>query len=153
MSGRSFDVGNKHGSGEATALLALAANHPELHGAARWRAQSGRRLHALIVRNVDAGGVQVERSLFYHFYVLRLATELIEWARRSHVTLPGAFVRRTDYRTAHAHHDALAVTYFSAGRSLLVDSGLFNDHGPWQVVVREQARPGEQVAVRRSRGC
>jgi len=27
------------------------------------------------------------------------------------------------YRTAHAHHDALAVTYYSAAGRVLVDSG------------------------------
>ncbi len=230
--GRNFDVGNNHGFGEATALIMLAVNHPNLPHAAHWRAQAGRRLQALIVRNVDAGGVQVERSPFYHFYVLRLATELTEWARRSGVTLPASFVRQTErmvryatfvtqpdgtiplqgssvemdvskldpqvfaalgerfgqfeyartgglsgirprernvrfepsgdgilrsgwgtaednkrsthmtfnvgaYRTAHAHHDALAVTYFSAGHSLLVDSGLFTyDPGPWSTFFR-----------------
>jgi peptidoglycan/xylan/chitin deacetylase (PgdA/CDA1 family) len=225
--GRNFDVGNNHGFGEATAQIVLAANHPSMPGAARWRVQAGRRLSALIDRNVDAGGVQVERSPFYHFYVLRLASELTEWARRSAVELPAEFLRRTEsmvryatfvtrpdgtiplqgssvamdvskldpevfaalgerfgefeyartgglsgtrprernvrflpsgdgilrsgwgtaeddkrsthmtfnvgpYRTAHAHHDALAVTYYGAGRPLLVDSGLFTyEHGTW----------------------
>ncbi len=233
--GRNFDVGNNHGFGEATALMLLAVNHPNLERAPHWRAQAGRRLTALIARNVDAGGVQVERSPFYHFYVLRLASELTEWARRSHVTLPASFVKQTEkmvryatfvtrpdgtiplqgssvemdvskldpevfaqlgerfgefeyartgglsgtrprernvrfepsgdgilrsgwgtaednkrsthitfnvgrYRTAHAHHDALALTYFSAGHALLVDSGLFTyDPGPWSQFFRSAA--------------
>ncbi len=80
----------------------LAVNHPDLPRAAHWRAQAGRRPDALIARNVDAGGVQVERSLFYHFYVLRLASELTEWARRSHVTLPPSFVAQTERMVRYA---------------------------------------------------
>jgi hypothetical protein len=186
------------------------------------------RLSQLIDRNVDAGGVQVERSPFYHYYVLRLATKMVDWADRAHIRLPAVFIHKTDEmvryatfvvqpndelpllgssvktdvarleramftrfgtrypqfeyarlaglsgqrpternvrfpasgdailrsgwgtadnyklsthvdfnigraRTQHAHHDALAINYYSAGRTLLPDSGLFTyDFNDWR---------------------
>ncbi|HWI75200.1 MAG TPA: alginate lyase family protein, partial [Baekduia sp.] len=223
-----FNVDNNHGFGEDAALYALAVNLPGLPQAPHWRALAAGRLDELIRKNVDATGVQVERSPFYHFYVLRLATKMVDWARRAHVTLPKEFVRRTDamvryatfvmqpdgmlplqgstvqtdvtkleramftsfgerypqfeyartgglsgtrpternvrfrssgdavlrsgfgtaedykqsthvafnvgpVRTQHAHHDALAVDVYGAGRDLLTDSGLFTyDFNDWR---------------------
>lgn len=93
---RNFDVGNNHGFAEATALLQISETFPAAPRARAWRAIADRRLVRLIRGNVDAGGVQVERSPFYHFYVLRLASDLTVWARRHRVTLPAEFVRRAD---------------------------------------------------------
>jgi hypothetical protein len=90
-----FNVDNNHGFGEDAALYALAVNLPDLPQADRWRALASGRLDALIRENVDAGGVQVERSPFYHFYVLRLATKMVDWADRAHVRLPKVFTDRT----------------------------------------------------------
>jgi hypothetical protein len=97
-----FNVDNNHGFGEDAALYALAVNLPDLPQAPRWRALAGGRLDELIAKNVDATGVQVERSPFYHFYVLRLATKMVDWARRAHVTLPKEFVRRADAMVRYA---------------------------------------------------
>ncbi len=223
-----FNVDNNHGFGEDAALYALAVNLPELSQAKAWRAMAADRLDALIRKNVDASGVQVERSPFYHFYVLRLATKMVDWAQRANVVLPKEFVRRTDamvryatfvvqpndmlplqgssvrtdvskleramftrfgtrypefeyarlgglsgkrpternvrfaasgdailrsgwgtaedfrqstqvafnigpHRTQHAHHDALAINLYGAGRTLLPDSGLFTyDFNDWR---------------------
>jgi peptidoglycan/xylan/chitin deacetylase (PgdA/CDA1 family) len=93
---RNFDVDNNHGFAEASALLLIAETFRALPEARRWRSISDRRLVRLIADNVDAGGVQVERSPFYHLYVLRLASDLTVWARRHDVALPAAFVRRAD---------------------------------------------------------
>jgi peptidoglycan/xylan/chitin deacetylase (PgdA/CDA1 family) len=217
---RNFQPASNQGFAEATALLLIAENFPRLDGAPIWRRVAGARLSELMDRAVDRQGVQVERSPFYHFYVLRLATELTDWAGEHGVTLPKEFRRRADAmvrfatyvtlpdgklplqgssvdtnvaklepqvfgalgrrhpefeyvrtgglagrppakrlavfessgdaflrsdfgepkdfdrsthvafnvgreRTTHAHHDALHLTYYSAGRSLLPDSGLF----------------------------
>jgi peptidoglycan/xylan/chitin deacetylase (PgdA/CDA1 family) len=217
---RNFEPASNHGFAEATALLLIAENLPRLEGAPLWRRVAGARLLEFMDRAVDEQGVQIERSPFYHFYVLRLATELTSWARAHGVTLPPEFSRQVDamvrfasyvtlpdgklplqgssvdtnvaklepqvfaalgqrhpefeyvrtgglagrppakrlavfessgdaflrsdfggpkdfdrsthvafnvgrQRTNHAHHDALHVTYYSAGRSLLPDSGLF----------------------------
>jgi peptidoglycan/xylan/chitin deacetylase (PgdA/CDA1 family) len=223
-----FNVSNNHGFAETAALYAIAVNLPDLPKARLWRHMANDRLSQLINRNVDGGGVQVERSPFYHYYVLRLATKMVDWADRAHIRLPPVFIHKTDEmvryatfvvqpndqlpllgssvktdvarleramftrfgtrypefeyarlaglsgrrpternvrfkdsgdaimrsgwgtadnykasthvdfnigraRTQHAHHDALAINYYSAGRTLLPDSGLFTyDFNDWR---------------------
>jgi peptidoglycan/xylan/chitin deacetylase (PgdA/CDA1 family) len=217
---RNFQPATNQGFAQATALLLIAENFPRLEGAPVWRGVADARLAQLMNRAVDEDGVQIERSPFYHFYVLRLATELTTWADEHGVTLPTEFRSKADamvrfatyvtlpdgklplqgssvdtnvaklepqvfvalgqrhpefeyvrtgglagrppakrlavfessgdaflrsdfggpnnfdrsthmafnigpQRTSHAHHDALHLTYYSAGRSLLPDSGLF----------------------------
>jgi hypothetical protein len=214
-----FEGDFNHGFTEAAALALVSLNHPSLPGGPQWEATAVRRLNAVMDAAVDADGVEVENSPFYHFYVLTFATQIDTWAQAwglplgadfggktqgmiryatympqpdGNIPLLGAsvalsarkdepdvydpmaqthpdfaymrtggvsgappsernvlfpvsgqsilrsswgtsqnFATQTQltfdvgpYRTVHSHLDALTVTYYSAGRELLTDSGL-----------------------------
>lgn len=215
-----FEADFNHGFNEGAGLLLIAKNFPELDAGGAWRATAIARLQQMLATNLDADGVEVENSPFYHYYVMGLVSQIAAWsatwepglaaaysdARRRMVhhaaaivqpdgflpmlgatattNVPGqdpavygpltsldanfawvfsrgatgttppagvelfpvsglfvlrsatpaapAFERRTFltfdsglYRTDHSHLDALSLTYYSWGRPLLIDSGLF----------------------------
>jgi hypothetical protein len=218
MAEANFQVDHNHGFSEAAALLILHENFPQLDPAGVWRAASIARLLAFFAHAVDAEGVEVEKSPFYHFYVYKFALQLVKWAQANSIDLPAALTDRIKQmgnyaayvlwpngtiplvgssveltpaadggvydqamsdnpelaygltggtagtppairaklfgltgqavlrspvdseakysansqlimdvgppQTKHSHHEALAVNYYSAGRELLVDSGL-----------------------------
>ena len=86
-----FDPDYNHGFTEAAALALIAANYLSLPSAAAWQATALDRLSSLMVDSVDADGVELENSPFYHFYVLSFAYQINRWARRYGVPLSGDF--------------------------------------------------------------
>ncbi len=215
-----FEPDFNHGFNEGLALLLVAKNFPELDPSGTWRTTAIARLRQMLASNIDADGVDVENSPFYHYYVMGIVSQIAAWTaqwetglareysdgRRRMVhhaaaivqpdgflpmlgatattNVPGqdpavygpltsldanfrwvftkgasgttppagvelfpvsglfllrsatpaapSFERRTFltfdsgiYRTDHSHLDALALTYYSWGRPLLIDSGLF----------------------------
>ena len=87
-----FQVDHNHGFSEAAALLILHENFPQLDPGNRWRTTSLSRLQAFFGNAVDAEGVEVEKSLFYHFYVYTFALQLLSWAKTNNITLPEALL-------------------------------------------------------------
>ncbi len=88
-----FQVDHNHGFSEALALLVLHANFAELDPDGRWGDTSVARLQAFFALAVDAEGVEVEKSTFYHFYVYKFALQLLEWARANDIALPPALTQ------------------------------------------------------------
>jgi hypothetical protein len=86
-----FDPGYNHGLTEAAALALIAANYPELPASSAWQAIAVQRLSNLMAEAVDADGVEVENSPFYHFYVLGFAYQIARWAEAHGVPLPAEF--------------------------------------------------------------
>ncbi|MEN8239016.1 MAG: alginate lyase family protein [Actinomycetota bacterium] len=89
-----------HGFTEAAALLLVAETFPDPRG---WGEIARDRLDALMVDVVDADGVEVENSPFYHFYVLKFVRDIAAWADRNEIelspTVPGGVDRMLEYAT------------------------------------------------------
>lgn len=84
---KNFEADYNHGLAEAGALLLIAENFPELESSSAWRATALSRLDGLLSRVLDADGVEVEQSPFYHFYFLTGYWEIFRWARENGVAL------------------------------------------------------------------
>ena len=80
MDPRRFESWANHGFTQAAALLVLAHNLPELEGASTWRTTGLERLEVMRTTNIDADGVDIENSPFYHMFVLGLVTQIGAWA-------------------------------------------------------------------------
>jgi hypothetical protein len=77
-----FEADYNHGFNEGAALLLLADNFPLLPGADSWRAVALQRLQQMLTNTIDADGVEVENSPFYHVYVLGLVYQIAQWAKQ-----------------------------------------------------------------------
>lgn len=75
-----FEGTYNHGFNEGAALLLVADNFPSMPGAAAWRTTALARLQGMLDANLDADGVDVENSPFYHVYVLGLVYQIAQWA-------------------------------------------------------------------------
>jgi hypothetical protein len=88
---RHFESTHNHGFNEAAALLLVADSFPDLPAAARWRALGIDRLLQMLDNTVDADGVEVENSPFYHVYVLGLVSQIAAWAERYEPAVAGPY--------------------------------------------------------------
>jgi hypothetical protein len=89
-----FEDDYNHGLAEAGALLLIAENFPGFDAAPEWRATAVARLDGLLEKVLDADGVEVEQSPFYHFYFLTGFWQIYHWAHSNGVALsPGAELR------------------------------------------------------------
>ena len=75
----------------ALALLLAAVNFPEMARADEWRQLGVDRLTQVMEQSVDADGVEIEQSTFYHFYVMNFAWEIFEWAQANDIELSDTF--------------------------------------------------------------
>jgi len=75
-----FEGTYNHGFNEGAALLLIADNFPAMPGASAWRTTALARLQGMLDANLDADGVDVENSPFYHVYVLGLVYQIAQWA-------------------------------------------------------------------------
>jgi hypothetical protein len=89
-----FQVDHNHGFSQATALLVLHENFPQLDRDNRWRDTSYQRLQAFFDHAVDAEGVEVEKSPFYHFYVYKFSLQMLSWAQTNAIRLPAGLSDR-----------------------------------------------------------
>jgi hypothetical protein len=89
-----YEATHNHGFSEAAALLLVGVNMPGLAGAAGWAALARERLGHFVVQAVDADGEEVEKSPFYHFYVLDFALQAERWSARNRIPLPTKFAGR-----------------------------------------------------------
>ena len=76
-----FEATYNHGFNEGAALLLIADNFPDMPGAGAWRTTALTRLQGMLDANLDADGVDVENSPFYHVYVLGLVYQIAQWAK------------------------------------------------------------------------
>ena len=75
-----FEADYNHGFNEGAALLLLADNFPLWSDSAAWRTLALQRLGQMLANTIDADGVEVENSPFYHLYVLGLVGQISRWA-------------------------------------------------------------------------
>lgn len=79
---RHFEGAYNHGFNEAAALVLIADSFPDLPGAATWRLTGLARLDEMLRTNVDADGVDIENSPFYHYYVLGMVSQIGAWGEQ-----------------------------------------------------------------------
>jgi len=103
---RNYEPGFNHGFNEAAGLLLVAANFPELDLSGAWRTTAIDRLLDMLATNVDADGVDIENSPFYHYYVMGIASQIAAWAAEHETELAPAY---TDARRRMTHHAAMVV--------------------------------------------
>lgn len=99
---RRFDGGVNLGFNEAGALLMVADNFPAMAGATTWRATAVQRLRGLLTSAIDADGVMVENSPYYHVYVLGLVSEIAEWSRQYEPALAADYAAAARRMLRHA---------------------------------------------------
>lgn len=97
-----YEGGVNLGFNEAGALLMVAENFPAMDGAATWRATAVQRLEELLTTAVDADGVEVENSPYYHVYVLGLVNQIAEWAKRYEPALADDYAAAARRMLRHA---------------------------------------------------
>jgi hypothetical protein len=102
-----FEGDQNHGFAEVAALLLVAEQFPDAPGAARWHEIATGRLDSLIDKTVDADGVEVENSPFYHFYVLSSLLEISAWAEANSVPLSPKTDRAVDKMVRYATYITL----------------------------------------------
>jgi hypothetical protein len=97
-----FEADYNHGFNEGAALLLLADNFPSMPEAAAWRQIAIARLQQMLTNTIDADGVEVENSPFYHVYVLGLIYQIAQWAERYEPTLASAYTAAAQKMLAYA---------------------------------------------------
>lgn len=79
MDPKRFESWANHGFTQAAALLVVGHNLPEHPESASWRRTGIERLEVMRTTNIDADGVNIEISPFYHMFVLGLVTQIGAW--------------------------------------------------------------------------
>ncbi|MFP2932912.1 alginate lyase family protein [Pyxidicoccus sp. 3LG] len=102
-----FEDDFNHGLAQAGALLLIAANFPGFETSSEWRATAVSRLDSLLGKALDADGVEVEQSPFYHFYFLVGFWQLYHWAQTNGVAMPASTEPRIRQMLHYATHITL----------------------------------------------
>ncbi len=97
-----FEADYNHGFNEGAALLLLADNFPTMPGASAWRTLAISRLQQMLSNTIDADGVEVENSPFYHVYVLGLVYQIAQWAAQYEPALAPAYTAAAQKMLAYA---------------------------------------------------
>ena len=79
MEPKRFESWANHGFTQAAALLVVGHNLPDHPESATWRKTGIERLEVMRTTNIDADGVDIENSPFYHMFVLGLVTQIGAW--------------------------------------------------------------------------
>lgn len=99
-----FEPNQNHGISEAAALALVAVNFPALAEAPGWRSLGLQRLASVMTTTVDADGVEIENTPFYHFYALTFAREIDGWATKYNIGLSPEFRKDTNQMVKYATH-------------------------------------------------
>lgn len=99
-----FEANQNHGVNEAAALHLLATAFPTLPNAPAWQQLATERLEGTLVDLIDADGVLIENSPFYHFYVLRKYWEIYQYDQRQNQPVNPLFKQKLDKMIRYATH-------------------------------------------------
>ena len=97
-----FEADYNHGFNEGAALLLIADNFPSWTQSAGWRTLAIARLQQMLTNTIDADGVEVENSPFYHVYVLGLVYQIAQWAKSYEPALAPAYSAAAQKMLAYA---------------------------------------------------
>ncbi len=97
-----FEADYNHGFNEGAALLLIADNFPYFANSASWRTLALQRLQQMLTNTIDADGVEVENSPFYHVYVLGLVYQIAQWAKSYEPALAPSYSAAAQKMLAYA---------------------------------------------------
>src|SRR3989344_1683138 len=84
---KNYEEGFNHGINEATALLVLSENFPDVDGADEWNAIAKSRLNKGLNHLIDKDGVLIENSPYYHFYVMEKYWQIYEYSKEHNINI------------------------------------------------------------------
>ena len=97
-----FEADYNHGFNEGAALLLIADNFPYFASSPSWRTLALQRLQQMLTNTIDADGVEVENSPFYHVYVLGLVYQIAQWAKSYEPALAPSYSAAAQKMLAYA---------------------------------------------------
>jgi len=97
-----YEAEHNHGITEATALLTLSTNFPELENASEWNEVAVERITRGLNTLVDKDGVLIENSPYYHFYTLEKYWDLYRYTRKHNLDVSDQFKDRIDKMVSYA---------------------------------------------------
>ena len=126
-----YEKSFNHGLNEAAALYLVAVNFPDLPSASEWLDLSKNRLGDSLTAVVDADGVLIENSPYYHFYTLEKYWELYNFAQKHNFPISDIFNKRLQEMISHATYilqpdKEIPLLGASLGRKVLY-SGIYKD--------------------------
>lgn len=101
---KNFEKDYNHGLAQAGALLLIARNFPGFTESAEWKTTAVARLEGMLEAVLDADGVEVEQSPFYHFYFLTGFWQIYHWAHAQGIPLSRRAEERTRQMLRYATH-------------------------------------------------
>jgi hypothetical protein len=84
-----FESDYNHGLDQSAALYLIATNFPNMKGANAWLSLASKRIAEMQNSIIDADGVLVENSPYYHLYVLEKFLEINTYLKQNHLTIDG----------------------------------------------------------------
>jgi len=97
-----YEKSFNHGLNEAAALYLIAVNFPDFPHASEWLELSKNRLSDSLTVMVDADGVLIENSPYYHFYTLEKYWELYNFSKRQNSPISDIFNERLQAMISYA---------------------------------------------------
>lgn len=97
-----YEGGNNHGMNQATSLLLLGVNFPEIDEGGKWRSMGEKRLNDGFVSLIDDDGVLIENSPYYHFYVLEKYWGLGQYFAKNNISISAEYSEKIDKMIAYA---------------------------------------------------
>ncbi len=91
MDRKHYEIGRNHGINEATALLVLAVNFPDMPNSKWWLSIAKKRIGGEIDNLIDEDGVLIENSPYYHFYTLEKYWEIYKYVNKYNISVSNNF--------------------------------------------------------------
>jgi hypothetical protein len=91
-----------HGLNQASALLLLGINFPDLDTDGKWLTTAEARINNGIDTLIDNDGVLIENSPYYHFYVLEKYWQMKQYLSHHALPISDAYLQKLDLMIAYA---------------------------------------------------
>lgn len=98
------EANHNHGVNEAASLYLLGSVFPTLPNAQKWHDLGASRIAATLHDLIDADGVLIENSPFYHFYVLGKYWEIYQYSQKRNDQISPVFKEKIDKMVNYAVH-------------------------------------------------
>lgn len=102
QSNEHYEPQYNHGISQASALLLLGVNFPDLNGSEQWKAVAIRRIKEGIDTLVDNDGSLVENSPYYHFYALEKYWRIYQYYKDNKLEMDSVAQEKIDKMISYA---------------------------------------------------
>ncbi len=126
-----YEIGHNHGVDEAAALYLVAVDFPEFSDSEVWRKVAEERLVGGLTNVVDADGVLIENSPYYHFYTLEKYWEIYHYAQVHNFPIDNIFNERLSKMITYASYilqpDAQVPLLGASLKRTIINSGVYKE--------------------------